>query len=120
LTAAAQTPAPRAFLGVGVQVVAGRILGFQGGRLATAWLQFLVSDCSSFVKFGIWNVIWDIVVEVFSVVLGIGAVLGSFDVIEAVLLVANEPHDESFEDFKIDFFILQLRQLVFRQVLHLA
>lgn len=64
--------------------------------------------------------IWDIVVEVLSVVLRIGAVLGSFDVIEAVLLVANEPHDESLEDFKIDFFILQLRQLVFRQVLHLA
>ena len=64
--------------------------------------------------------IWDVVVEVLSVVLGIGAVLRSFDVIEAVLLVANEPHDESLEDFQIDFFILQLRQLVFRQVLHLG
>lgn len=95
-------------------------MGFQGCGLATAWLKFLVSDCSAFVKFGIWNVIWDVVVEVVSVVLRLGAVLGSFDVIEAVLLVANEPHNESLEDFKIDFFILQLRQLVFRQVLHLA
>ena len=64
--------------------------------------------------------IWDIVVEVLSVVLWVGAVLGSLDVIEAVLLVANEPHNESLEDFKIDFFILQLQLLVFRQVLHLA
>lgn len=64
--------------------------------------------------------IWDVVVKVLSVVLRIGAILGSLDVIEAVLLVADEPHDERFEDFKINFFILQLRQLVFRQVLHLA
>lgn len=64
--------------------------------------------------------IWDIIVEVLSVVLWVGAILRSFDVIEAVLLVANEPHDEGLEDFKIDFFILQLRQLVLRQVLHLA
>jgi hypothetical protein len=53
-------------------------------------------------------VIWDIIVEVLSVVLWVGAILRSFDVIEAVLLVANEPHNESLEDFKIDFFILQL------------
>ena len=89
-------------------------------RLASSWFELLISDCTSFVEFRIGNVIRDVVVKVLSVELRIRAILRSLDVIEAVLLVADETYDERFEDFKVNFLVLELRLLAFRQVSHLA